>query len=113
MFRGCQGDALLLSPRELVEGKTQDEHAREDVSAAKLATFKPSFKLDGALTATNSSVINLGAAMLQLCTRNPLTNMVGDCWQGSRSLPVYAVTLIGWVSTGFTQRELFVLQNEV
>lgn len=45
-----------------------DEHPREDISLAKLASLKPAFKKDGTVTAGNASGINDGAAALVLMT---------------------------------------------
>jgi acetyl-CoA C-acetyltransferase len=44
-----------------------DEHPRSDTTAEKLASLKPAFDPQGAITAANSSGINDGAAMLILC----------------------------------------------
>ena len=43
---------------------TRDEHPRADTDAEKLAGLKPAFRLDGTVTAGNSSGINDGAAAL-------------------------------------------------
>ena len=47
----------------------RDEHPRADVTLDKLASLKPSFDPQGAITAGNSSGINDGAAMLVLCSQ--------------------------------------------
>jgi 3-oxoadipyl-CoA thiolase len=44
-----------------------DEHPRPGTTAADLAKLRPAFRLDGTVTAGNSSGINDGAAALLLC----------------------------------------------
>ncbi len=44
-----------------------DEHPRPETTLASLAALRPAFKVDGTVTAGNSSGINDGAAALLLC----------------------------------------------
>jgi acetyl-CoA C-acetyltransferase len=48
----------------------QDEHLRPDTTTDVLAKLRPAFRLDGTVTAGNSSGINDGAAMLMLATED-------------------------------------------
>jgi acetyl-CoA C-acetyltransferase len=43
-----------------------DEHVRDDIDGAKLASLKPAFKKDGTVTAGNASGLNDGAAAVVL-----------------------------------------------
>lgn len=54
-----------LFQREIVPvgGLEADEHPRADTTLEKLATLKPSFRLNGTVTAGNASGINDGAAL--------------------------------------------------
>jgi acetyl-CoA C-acetyltransferase len=45
---------------------TTDEHVRDDIDGAKLASLKPAFKKDGTVTAGNASGLNDGAAAVVL-----------------------------------------------
>ena len=47
---------------------TRDEHPRPDTTAEKLAALRPAFRLDGTVTAGNSSGINDGAAALVIAS---------------------------------------------
>jgi 3-oxoadipyl-CoA thiolase len=49
---------------------TRDEHPRTDTSAEKLAALKPAFRVDGSVTAGNSSGINDGAAALVIASED-------------------------------------------
>jgi 3-oxoadipyl-CoA thiolase len=63
----------------------EDEHPRADTTAESLAALKPAFRLDGTVTAGNSSGVNDGAAALLLASEaavsqhglRPLARIVG------------------------------------
>jgi 3-oxoadipyl-CoA thiolase len=47
---------------------TRDEHPRPETSAEKLAALKPAFRMDGSVTAGNSSGLNDGAAAVVIAS---------------------------------------------
>ncbi len=51
------------------ETVARDEHPRPDTTRAKLAQLKPAFRMEGTVTAGNSSGINDGAALVLLAGR--------------------------------------------
>jgi len=73
-----------------VDGVAQDEHPRPDTNLETLATLKPAFRLDGTVTAGNSSGINDGAAALVIASEEkaralgvePLAAFVGNAVAG-------------------------------
>lgn len=52
----------------MLAGLEQDEHPRADTTVASLAKLRPSFDLQGSVTAGNASGINDGAALLLVCS---------------------------------------------
>ena len=68
----------------------RDEHPRADTSLEKLAALKPAFRLDGTVTAGNSSGLNDGAAALVVASTEkaaelgvePLGRFVGSAVAG-------------------------------
>lgn len=58
-------DAELVGLPEL----DHDEHPRADTTLERLASLKPAFVADGAITAGNASGVNDGAAIVLLCDR--------------------------------------------
>lgn len=52
-----------------LEGLSQDEGVRENVSVESLSKLRPAFTPDGSITAGNASQLSDGAAALMLCRR--------------------------------------------
>src|SRR5207302_1651290 len=73
-----------------VDGVESDEHPRPDTGAEKLAALEPAFRVDGTVTAGNSSGINDGAAALVIASEEkarelgaePLGAFVGSAVAG-------------------------------
>ena len=73
-----------------VGGVERDEHPRPETDSEKLAALKPAFRLDGTVTAGNSSGINDGAAALVVASAKkaaalgvePLAEFVGSAVAG-------------------------------
>jgi acetyl-CoA C-acetyltransferase len=70
---GRYADEIVPTPKrnninqnDASEKIDKDEHPRADATAEKLAALKPTFDLQGTITAANASGINDGAAMLVL-----------------------------------------------
>lgn len=63
-----------IYPVPLPDGSTmiEDEHPRPDTTLERLAKLRPAFRVDGTVTAGNSSGINDGAAVLLLASERAL-----------------------------------------
>ncbi len=86
-----------ITPIEVTNKKTKqivvldkDEFIRPETTVESLASLRPAFKKDGAVTAGNSSGINDGAAALILTTREVANTL---------TLPILA-TLTGYAEAG-------------
>ena len=79
-----------------VDQVEKDEHPRCDATAEKMASLKPAFDPNGAVTAANSSGINDGAAMLILCSEETARK---NGWQ-----PL--CTLSAWAAVGCDPRRM-------
>jgi 3-oxoadipyl-CoA thiolase len=85
-----KAEVVTVKTPENKEGVTQDEGPRPDTSLEKLASLKPSFKIDGTVTPGNSSGINDGAAALVLMSEEradkehaePIAKILGSATAG-------------------------------
>jgi acetyl-CoA C-acetyltransferase len=77
-------------PKGSITSVAEDEHTRPDSTLEGLAKLRPVFRLDGTVTAGNSSGITDGAAALVLTSearaasegREPLARVIGWSWAG-------------------------------
>jgi len=85
-----KAEVVPVKTPENKEGVTRDEGPRPDTSLEKLASLKPSFKINGTVTPGNSSGINDGAAALVLMSEEradkehaePIAKVLGSATAG-------------------------------
>ena len=85
-----KAEVVTVKTPENKEGVTRDEGPRPDTSLEKLASLKPSFKINGTVTPGNSSGINDGAAALVLMSEEradkehaePIAKVLGSATAG-------------------------------